>query len=80
MAIHVVYVRQTQVNNGQVVDKTNATINQVMKSSMEMRIVPDATVPNSAGSPSIKDYLIAEDGDGFNLSHMDNTIIVTQQP
>ena len=79
MAVHVVYVRQMQVVNGQVVDKEDATIAQMANASMEMRIVPDSDVPNSTTSPTIKDYLVAEDGDGFDLAHMDNTIIVTKQ-
>lgn len=79
MAIHVVYVRQMQVVNGQVIDKEDATIAQMTKASMEMRVVPDSDAPNSANRPSIKDYLVAEDSGGFELVHMDNTIIVTKQ-
>ena len=79
MAIHVVYVRPMQVVAGQVVDKEDATIGQMTNATMEMRVVPDTDAPNSADSPNIKDYLVAEDGSGFDLVHMDNTIIVTKQ-
>lgn len=79
MAVHVVYVRPMQVVNGSVVDKEEATINQMANATMEMRVVPDTDAPNSADSPTIKDYLVAEDGSGFDLVHIDNTIIVTKQ-
>ena len=76
--VHVVYVRQMQVVGGNVINKSEATIAQMANASMEMRIIPDNDVPNSANNPNIKDYLVAEDGSGFNLVHMDNTIIVTK--
>lgn len=79
MAVHVVYVRQMQVVNDKVIDKNAATIAQMAKASMEMRIVEDDDVPNSSGSPTIKDYLVKEDASGYDLAHMDNTIIVTRQ-
>jgi hypothetical protein len=77
IGIHVVYVRQQQVLNGTVIDKSTASIAEVMRASMEMRIVPDAGIPSSASSPSIVDYLLAEAAAGYKLAHMDNTIIVT---
>lgn len=79
MAVHVVFVRQTQVVNGQVIDKNQATIAQMTKASIEMRIISDDDVPNSTGSPTIKDYLTEEDASGFDLVHMDNTMIVTKK-
>ena len=78
MAVHVVYVRQMQVVAGQIINKSDATIAQMANASMEMRVVPDSDAPNSSGSPSIKDYLVAEDGGGYELVHMDNTMIVTK--
>jgi len=79
MAVHVVYVRPMQVVNDVVIDKTQATIVQMTKASMEMRIMPDSDVASSTVSPSIKSYLVAEDAAGFDLVYMDNTIIVTRQ-
>jgi len=79
MAVHVVYVRPMQVVNDVVIDKTDATIAQMTKASMEMRIMPDSDVASSATSPSIKSYLVAEDAAGFELVFMDNTIIVTKK-
>ena len=77
MAVHVVYTRPQQVVSGQVVDKENATIAQMTKANLEMRIVEDSGIASSLGKPNIKDYLEAEDAAGFNLVHMDNNIIVT---
>jgi hypothetical protein len=79
MAVHVVYVRPMQVANNQIVDKSDATISQMTQASMEIRVIPDGDVASSANSPSIKDYLVAEDAAGFALAHMDNTMIVTKQ-
>ena len=78
MAVHVVYTRPMQVIGNQAVDKSDATIGQMQLASMEMRVVEDSDIPSSSGNPSIKDYLVAEDGAGFSIAHMDNTIIVTQ--
>ena len=40
--------------------------------------VGDGSAGNSENFPTIKDYLVAEDGDGFSLVYMDQYIIVTQ--
>ena len=77
--IHIVFVTQTQIGPlGQVIKKTEATIKEMLRTSLEMRIVPDESIPNSAGSPTIKGYLEDEDGDGYALKSLTNTMIVTQ--
>ena len=75
--VHVVYTSPQQVLNGVVIQKSSATIAQVAKSDMEVRIIEDSTIVSSTDNPNIKDYLIAEDAAGFNLIHMDNTTIIT---
>lgn len=77
--IHVVYVRPQQVLNGQVINKNDATIAQMTKADLEMRIIEDTSVPNSSDNPTIKEYLEAEAADDYKLSHIDNTMIVTYQ-
>lgn len=77
--IHVVYTRPMQVVNGSVVNKNDATINQMTSANLEMRVIEDSDIASSSGNPNIKDYLEAEDADGYNLAHMDNNIIVTQK-
>ena len=78
MAVHVVYITQTPVLNGIPIDKESATIKEVINSDTEMRIVPDASVPNSSGKPSIKEYIELENAAGFKLGSITNTMIVTQ--
>ena len=78
MAIHVVYTRPMQIVDGQVINKNDGTINQIMRADMEIRIIEDSNVPNSSNNPSIVDYLTAEDASGLKVVHMDNTMIVTQ--
>jgi len=77
MAIHVVYTRPMQVVDGQAINKNAATIDQMAKASMEMRVMADTSIPNSVGNPTIKIYLETEDMDGFSVTHINNTMIVT---
>lgn len=56
---------------------TRAT-NRPRTFSTEHRVQPDATIPNSAGYPTIPAYITAEVAAGFRLAHMDQTYIVTQ--
>ena len=77
MAIHYVNVSTMHVNSLGGVLPDNMTIAQRAHSDYSHRIIADATVPNSAGNPTIKDYLVLEDAAGFNLVHMDQYTIVT---
>ncbi len=81
MAIHVAIVQRVRVmSNGTIIEgDSGADFMDVATSSVEMRVRPDvAHAPNTANWPTIKDYLIAEDGSGYTLRHMDNVYIVTQ--
>ena len=77
-----VYVKPQNVNplTGLIVDKNNpaTTIAEVIKSDLQFRVVPDASVPNSATSPTIDDYLQLESASGFKLVQLSNTVIVTE--
>lgn len=78
--IHVVRIGVFTVDqNGSRIDKTSpsTTINQMKNTSQDVLVIPDASVPNSAGYPTVKAYLIAEDGDGYTLRHMDQSFIIT---
>jgi len=77
MAVHIVYLKPTNVLNGVVIDKNTATIAEVMRSDIEMRVVPDANIANSLNSPSIKEYIEKEANDGYKLVSINNTMIVT---
>jgi len=76
--IHTVYVKPTLVLDGTVIDKCTATIEEVMKSDTEMRVVPDSAVPNTLSSPTISDYVVAEDSDGYKVISITNTTIITE--
>ena len=81
MPIHTVYLKPQNVDqSGNIVEKNNpsTTIAQVMLSNTEMRVIPTASVPNSVNSPSIQQYLDAEDAAGFKVVSINNTMIVTQ--
>ena len=47
--------------------------------STQHRVIPDSTVPNSTGYPTIKDYLVLEDAGGWLFKHMDQSFIITQK-
>ncbi len=56
---------------------TSATINTLKSTSMDFLVIPDATIPNSSGYPTIKAFLIDEASDGFVLQHLDQSLIIT---
>ena len=78
--IRIAYVKPVNINPvGQVVDKNlkTTTLNSVMQTETQMRVVPGSLSPNSHDYPTIEQYLIREDADSFVLNHMDNNIIIT---
>ena len=79
--IHYVNVAFRRVNSvtGQVVsaDDPATTIGAMLRTHSEHRVTPDVNVPNSAGYPTVKQYLEAEAADGFKLQYMDQTQIIT---
>jgi len=80
MTVHVVRVGLFTVDsNGQRIDKsgTSTTINQMKNSSLDMLVIPDASIPSSANYPTVKAYLEAEASAGYVLNHMDQSFIVT---
>jgi hypothetical protein len=44
---------------------------------MAALVIPADDVPNSAGYPTIKEYLKAEAVSGYKLYHLDQNIIIT---
>ncbi len=67
---------------GAIIDKSNpaTTLLALAKSSTDFRVVVDPAIPNTAGNPTIKAYLIAEALAGFLLKHIDQTFIITEGP
>jgi hypothetical protein len=81
MAIHVANVMQVRVKKDGTVANASATpltIKEQAESTLEWRVVPDASIPNSAGWPKVKAYLEAEATATFKFVHMDQTFLITQ--
>lgn len=82
MAIGVHFVRLglfTVDINGARIDKSGsgASINTMKSTSMEFLVIPDASVPNSSGYPTMKNYIQLEASNNFVVSHIDQSIIIT---
>ncbi len=78
--VHIVRVRFVAVSPaGVVIDKNAATttINDVLRSEHQHRVIPTAAVPSSEDGPTIEDYIIAEAAAGYKVHHMDQTTIIT---
>jgi hypothetical protein len=82
---HVAIIGQVQVPNdgsGDIKIKGNSsnfTLGDAKTHTREMRVLenlPD--IPNSAGNPTIKDYIELEGASDFQLMHLDQTYIITQ--
>jgi hypothetical protein len=80
MAVHVARIGMVHVTpTGAVKTHANMTIGEAARSSSEIRVLPNPSIPNSVGYPTIEDYLTAEDTAGFSLRHLDQTFIITTQ-
>lgn len=66
-----------QSNNRIDKNAASTTINQLKNTHHEFLVIPDSTIPNSTGYPTVKEYLEAEASDNFVLSHLDQTTIIT---
>lgn len=53
-------------------------VTRIRDFSTEHRILPDVTNPNTAGYPTVPDYLTLENVGGYNLAHVDQTYVITQ--
>lgn len=80
MAVHVAYIGMININSlGNVVDRTTASIAEVAASSVQPRVIYDATyAPNAVNNPTVEEYLTLEDSAGFTIVAVTNTMIITQ--
>lgn len=83
MAIHNVSVNLININpiTRQAIDKNTATIKEMLNSQLEMRVMPNPSIPNSSGYPTLQEYIALEEDDGFFLvegNHV-TTVIITQE-
>jgi len=69
----------TTDQNGQRLDKCcpTTTINQMKDTRQEFLIIPDSTIPNSSGYPTIATFLKNEATAGFVLNHLDQSFCIT---
>ncbi len=78
VGIHIATIVMKPVNQaGQVVNRQQASCAEMLRVTSEMRILEDATIPNTADFPTVKAYLEAEAGDDYVLNHMDQSQIIT---
>jgi hypothetical protein len=77
--VHTVSVGLKKLNGGQLIAE-DATIRERLEFTTEHRVLPNPNVPNSANTPSIEDYLIAEAADGFEPKYIGQYMIVTFKP
>lgn len=78
MAIHVANIGLTQVTpSGTVKSRANMTIKEAITASTEHRIIPNPSIPNTSGSPTIADYIVLEEAAGFGLAHIDQYFVIT---
>lgn len=82
MAIGVHFVRLglfTVDINGARIDKSGsgASINTMKSTSMEFLVIPDASVPNSSGYPTMKNFIQLEANNNFVVNYIDQSIIIT---
>ncbi len=82
IGIHIARVAFLAVNKntGAVIDKNNpdTKIRDVLQTEHQHRILVDTTnAPNSAGSPTVDDYLRLEAASDYVVKHMDQNMIVT---
>jgi len=78
--VHVARVGLFTTNaNGVRLDKCcpTTTINDMKNTKQEFLVIPDASIPNSAGYPTIANYLKLEVTSGFILNHLDQSFIIT---
>lgn len=82
MAIHVARLGVFTTNqNGTRIDKNDPStkISDMLNTKMEMLVIPDSSIPNSIGYPSIKTYLELEDSDNYQLVHLDQSFVITYE-
>jgi len=83
MDIHVVNIAEFKITrDGRLYTSDNApgvTIKDALTFRTEFRVIPADDVPNSAGKPTIKDYLKSEIAAGYQFAHMSQNILITQK-
>ena len=81
VGIHIVHTKFVACNKytGAIVNKEDPAtkVSDVLQTEHQHRIIADAAIASSTGSPTIDNYLKAEAALGYVLKHMDQTTIIT---
>ncbi len=81
IGIHVARVGFFAVSKttGQVVSKDSkiTSINDVLETEHQHRVIVDAAIANTANNPTVKRYLELEAASNYVLRHMDQNTIIT---
>lgn len=80
MTTHYVSVGFVTIGPDGIPINKQAPIAVLLRSNSEQRVLPDASVPNSAGYPTVQAYLNSEAGAGYVPVQVGQTFIVTQHP
>lgn len=66
--------------SGNRIDKccNSVSINELKHTSQEFLVLPDPSLPNTIGYPTIAAYLQLEANSGFSLQHIDQSFVITQ--
>ena len=78
MAIHVAKLGLVKLDTLGNLLAAEYTIKARITANEEIRVLPDASIPNTVNTPTIEDYLAAEDAANFKFVHMDQTYLITQ--
>lgn len=62
---------------GTVINKDTASMLSMLESTEEHRVMEDASIPNTAGFPTIANYLKLEADDNYIIRHLDQYMIIT---
>ena len=76
---HVARVNNIPVSamTGKTVNKNTATIQQMLTTSTEPRVMQDPQIPNTANNPTIKDYIMLEAASGYIATFVSQNMIIT---
>lgn len=78
MDLHYASIGPVLINAvGGVVNRDTASFREVSGASSELRVLEDDSIPNSAGYPTIDDYLAAEAADEFTMLEANQSMVIT---
>ena len=63
--------------NGNYLDKNTASLSDILSSRLEQIILPNSANASTQGYPTLKSYLALEAAQGYVLSHMTQSQIIT---